>query len=311
MHLNDEIMAQLIDGNICEKDKEKYLKHISECKECFEIYSESIRSLESIENEKSPRRIVMVFLRKRRFIPLLMAAILLISFPFIWKAVNKSTSVQPTYELTEISVAKGMQEELILKDQTRVILDSGTTFKYPETFKNETREVFLSGEAYFEVSRNREKPFIVHAEHAIIKVLGTKFSIRAWEKSQKVKVAVAEGKVELLSNLDELETGVLVSTGQMSILPKNGQPSIPEKIDINEHLAWMKHEIVFNNTPLQEILSQLERWYDVRFSLDDGISVSDQLTIHIQNRPISEILDLIADLMELEYKIEGQNIYLY
>ena len=230
MHLTDEIMAQLIDGNICEKDREKYLKHISECKECFEIYSESIRSLESIEKERSPKRIVMVLLRKRRFIPLLMAAVLLISFPSIWKAVNKSTPIQPTYELVEISVANGTQEELILKDQTRVILDSGTTFKYPETFKNETREVFLSGEAYFEVSRSRERPFIVHAEHAIIKVLGTKFSIRAWENTKKVKVAVADGKVKLLSDEANLETGVLISTGQMSILPKNGQPSIPEQL---------------------------------------------------------------------------------
>lgn len=310
MHLSDEKIAKFIDGRINKEEREEYLYHISECSECFEVYTESVKSLDSKEYEKSQKRLFMVIIRKKRFIPLLAVALLLISIPFIWKSINTSVSEQQFLELEKILVANGTQKELILDDGTRVILDAGSSFQYPKRFNSEIREVYLVGEGYFEVPEIKNKPFIVNAGHAVIKVLGTKFNIRAWEQTQKVKVVVAEGKVSLCSRSADPASAVLISRGELSILPKYGQPSNPVGVDIDKHLGWLTRDIEFHNTPMQEILSQLERWYDIHFFLDENIPVFDQLTIHIQDRPVDEIIELIADLMTLEYKLEGKTVYL-
>jgi transmembrane sensor len=311
MHLSDEKIAKLVDGKIGEEEREVFLKHISECNECFEVYSASLKSLESKEREKSYRRFLLVITRKNRFIPLLVAAFLLISFPFVWKLIQESLAIQQTIELNKILVANGEQKELTLDDGTQVRLDSGSFFEYPQNFSSKVREVSLAGEGYFEVLPDEKKPFIVNAEHAVIKVIGTKFNIRAWQQTQKVEVTVAEGRVSLRSRSGAPEAAVLISKGQLSILPLYGQPSNPVEVDVERYLGWFNRNVVFVNTPLQEILNQLERWYDIRFVLYGNISVTNQLTIYIEDKPLDDILELIADLMILEYKKKDQTVYLY
>lgn len=257
--------------------------------------------------EKSPFRISPGYRRILRYAALL---ILVISLPFMLKIIKTSSSTSQTIELKEILVDKGKKMVVTLPDDTRVTLDAGTLFSYPTRFTGETREVFLKGEGYFEVSPLKEKPFVVYANHAVIKVVGTKFNVRAWQYTKKVKVAVAEGKVSLRSETVSPGTAVLISKGHLSILPKKGPPSKPCQVDIKEHLGWIDRDIVFDDVPLQEILHQLERWYDIRFILDAGIPVSDRLTVHIQDKPVEDIIELIADLMGCNYKHEGHSVYL-
>ena len=188
MHLSDDTIAKLIEGAISKEEREAHLAHISECSECFEVYTESLKSLKNKEHEKSQKRLFIVITRKKRFIPLLVAALLLISLPFIWKSINTPESEQPRLEMIKIQVAHGEQKDLTLNDGTRVILDAGSSFEYPEKFISEAREVSFMGEGYFEVPTGKKKPFVVYAGQAVIKVVGTKFNIRAWQKTQKVKV---------------------------------------------------------------------------------------------------------------------------
>ena len=125
------------------------------------------------------------------------------------------------------------------------------------------------------------------------------------------EVAVEEGRVSLRSHNADSGSAVLISKGELSILPTDGKPTIPKEADLAYHLGWLTRDIEFRNTPFLEILSQLERWYDIHFILDKKIPVSDQLTIHVQNRPVEEIIELIADLMTLEFRKEGKTIYLF
>jgi ferric-dicitrate binding protein FerR (iron transport regulator) len=311
MHLSDEKIAKLIDGKISKKERLEYLSHISECHECFEVYTDSLRTLENREAEESRRQFLMVIIRKKRILPLLAAMLLLISLPFVWKFIQTSLSTQQATEWNNILVAKGEKKELTLDDGTRVFLDSGSSFKYPQKFIRKVREVSLTGEGYFEVRPDEKKPFLVNADYAVIKVVGTKFNVRAWQQTQRVEVSVAEGRVSLHSRISDPKTAVLISNGQQSILPKNGRPSNPVKVNIEKYLGWINRNVEFVNTPLLEILNQLERWYDIRFVLHDDISVTDQLTVHIQNKPLKDILELIADLMTLEYEQKGKTVYLH
>ncbi|MCP5107078.1 MAG: FecR family protein [bacterium] len=190
-------------------------------------------------------------------------------------------------------------------------LDAGSRFSYPQPFQGDTRRVSLNGEGYFEVSPNKKKPFIVHANFAEIKVIGTKFNVRAWAHTEKVNVAVAEGNISFRLEKASPGSGVFVKKGQLSILPKNGRPSIPRPVNIGDHLGWLNRNMVFTNIPLREILAQVERWYDVRFIPGENIPLSDHLNMHIEDKPLDDVLELVSVLAELKYKRSGRDIYLY
>jgi ferric-dicitrate binding protein FerR (iron transport regulator) len=253
----------------------------------------------------------LIIARKKLFIPLLAALLLIFSIPYIWKAINPSEKSQQVSVWEKISVAHGAQKELTLADGSRIILDAGSYFQYPLAFRGKTREVFLNGEGYFEVKPDKKKTFTVNANHAVIKVVGTKFNVQAWPSNQKVDVAVIEGEVSLGARDADSTSAVVISRGELSTLAVNGQPSAPREVDVEKHLGWLNREIGFHNTSLQQILTLLERWYDIYFVWDESVSVSDQLTIHILNRPVDEIIELIADLTNLGYKREGKTVYLF
>jgi ferric-dicitrate binding protein FerR (iron transport regulator) len=229
--------------------------------------------------------------------------LLIILIPyFIWKATGIFSPEKQALELTEISVGQKKQTDIALSDGTRVTLDAGSLFQYPTEFTGKTREVFLAGEGYFNVAPDKKRPFIVHANNAVIKVLGTRFNVRAWQHNRRVRVTVAEGKVSLRSEKAADEEAVVILEGQLSTLPEKGRPSEPGNVDVRKHLGWINREVFFEDTPFHEILYQLERWYDLRFILEDDTIASDRLTVYIQNKPIEDILELITTLTKQKYE---------
>jgi ferric-dicitrate binding protein FerR (iron transport regulator) len=217
---------------------------------------------------------------------------------------------QQISELKTITVERGDRQRITLSDGTNIALDAGSILSYPEEFKGDTREVFLNGEGYFEVASNVEKPFIVHANHAVVQVLGTKFNVRAWQPNKRVTVAVAEGKVSLRSEEGADREAVVINRDQSSTLPEDGLPSLPHPVDIKKHLGWIHNEVSFENAPLYEILYQLERWFDVQFVLADSSVAEERLTLHIQNKPLEDILELINALTDLDDKHTGKLVRL-
>ena len=152
----------------------------------------------------------------------------------------------------------------------------------------------LNGEAYFEVTRNEKAPFIVHANDGLIKVLGTKFNIRAWQKSSEVIVAVAEGKVSLQNSTATGKDSVILTKGKMSMLTKDGSLTEPVDVDISQYLSWLNREIYFKNTPFAEVKDQLERWYDTTIELRDSTLLNNRITVFIENKPLEENIKLIC-----------------
>ena len=312
MHLNHEEKARLIDGTLSERERERYLKHIAECRECFDIVTDSVRLLQEFNEQEKPGRYFLVVMKRRKFIPLLAAAVLLaVTLPFVWKSAKTFLSDTGPGEIIEVLVEKGAQKPLMLSDGTRITLDAGSVFKYPEEFGRRERTVYLNGEAFFEVTQDKKRPFVILAHHARIQVLGTSFNVSSWDHTQQVAVAVAEGEVLLASQDPGQQNGVRLSGGEYSELHGSGAPTRPLRVDIARYTGWMDRSIECRNTPLIEILRRLERWHDVQFIVDDRISVSDLITLHVENKPIREIMDLIAYTWGLEYRLEGRRIYLY
>jgi ferric-dicitrate binding protein FerR (iron transport regulator) len=248
---------------------------------------------------------IPVWYRNKRLLRYTAILLSIIALPFLWRAIETSFFTPATEELKKILVSSGQKKKILLPDGTKVILDSGTHFRYPLKFKKKIREVFLNGEGYFEVHSNVYKPFVVRANKAIIKVVGTKFNVRAWKDTQKVKVAVTEGKVSLNSEGAKDDDKVIIIKGHLSVLPDNGKPSKPYQGDLNKELSWINREMAFENVPLAEVLKQLERWYGIKFNIADDISDLNSLTVFLQNESLGNILKLLVAITGLKYRLDG------
>ncbi len=234
------------------------------------------------------------------------AALLLLTLAGIYFV---STLLQQSSSMLEMLVDNKAQQNIILSDGTKIILDAGSLLKYPEKFEDKSREVFLNGEGYFDVAQNSDSPFIIITNTAKIQVVGTKFNVRAWEKSNKVVVAVGEGKVRLQSETSEnLDNSVLISKGKMSELDEHGVPTNPIDTDINKHISWMNRELHFQGTPFGEILDQLKRWYDVEFDLPSKSYLDTKVSVYIEDKPIEDIVNMISIMMNFKYEMQGNKI---
>jgi len=220
-----------------------------------------------------------------------------------------STSAPTSQDYLTLKVEMGDQQTIVLSDGSKITLDAGSILKYPEKFDDKLREIELSGEAFFEVEHNKEKPFKVIAEHAVIEVLGTKFNIRTFNRNDIIKVFVAEGKVALSSKELQSQQQILTK-GFFSSIDKTGKLSVPIKKNIESNISWLMGEKYFKNVSVTEVLSQIERWYDVQFKYDESELQNDELTLLVHKNSLTDMMEVISGLTSMEYQISGRIITL-
>jgi ferric-dicitrate binding protein FerR (iron transport regulator) len=167
----------------------------------------------------------------------------------------------------------------------------------------------LVGEAYFEVVSDSDKPFKIYSANAVVKVLGTKFNVRAWEETGRVEVAIVEGMVSFGSH-ETPEKNVILNKGFASSLSEANELTTSEKVDVNNILSWMKGEMSFDDNRFSEILSQVERWYDIKFSLRDSTIINERLSVTIHKNSLSDVLEVLSTLTDTEYLINDKVITL-
>lgn len=167
--------------------------------------------------------------------------------------------------------------ELTLPDNIKVWINSESSLRYPVSFSTKERLVYLSGEAYFEVAKNKHLPFIVVTEKERVKVLGTHFNISCYSNQDIVKTTLLEGRVQV--NLLNGKDSVSLSPGQQSHVTINHRIKVIDHIDENEVLAWKNGLFVFYKTSLPEILKTLSNWYDVKIEYKDRVEDCYTLTI--------------------------------
>ncbi|MFQ5605889.1 MAG: FecR family protein [bacterium] len=238
-------------------------------------------------------------------------ALLAIALPyFIARGLHVLPWQNAGSQLQTLMVENQKRTTLTLSDGTTVTLDAGSKLEYPAKFADGKRELFLDGEGFFEVTSNPEKPFVVYAQNAVVQVLGTRFNVRAWQINRRVQVAVVEGEVSLAAVEVADRVPVVISKGQMSWLPENGLPTQPRIDDVEKYLGWMHNEVIFEDTPLREVLAQLQRWYNLQFVLADPAVAEEHVTVHIQEKSVDDILDLLSALTGLKCQRQGETVYL-
>ena len=240
------------------------------------------------------------------------AAILLFAIGISYFLSKESHAPEETaqIEYKTLFVKNGERKTIVLYDGTTINLDSGSELKYPKKF-GDLREVYLKGEAFFQVAKNSDRPFHIYVDNALVQVIGTKFNIRSWDEDSKgVTVTVTEGKVAFGSDNPNTPDKVILTKNMQSSLSRSGELSKPIIVDASNFSRWMHSEIDFQNASLKQIITQLERWYDIQFVIDDELLERKNLNIHLNNTNLNEVLNLISTIANTKVERHGKKIFI-
>lgn len=202
-------------------------------------------------------------------------------------------------------VPMGEKSQVILPDGTIVWINSGSELTYSNAFGLHARDVQLKGEAYFEVTKDAELPFRVMTKDCQIKVLGTQFNVKAYDDNSFTETALAEGSVALTSNKGEM---LVMKPGQVAITNPDGTISFKE-LNVENLICWKDHILRFDNTPLADVVSQLERWYGVNIEIHHMDQLKDRrFTFTIKTETLGEILKVFQLVNPISYDITGDTV---
>lgn len=222
---------------------------------------------------------------------------------YLYNLLNtKDESPEVVQSYHKVTAPLGQISEFTFADGTRIWLNSGTTIRFPNSTREEVRNVYLEGEAFFEVSEDKEKPFVVHAGNQEARVFGTSFNVRAYEGTEFIETTLVEGSLGVSANKGS--EVVMLQPGEQFRLAVNGGKNILQKVDTHHFEAWKEGKLIFRNKPLGEIVSDLERWYNVkiRFEQEEIKEYRFSGTI-LKYKPIDQILEAIKLTSPIRFTI--------
>jgi transmembrane sensor len=222
-----------------------------------------------------------------------------------------STAASAPIPMRLYATARGERADFHLIDGTRVILGVDSRMQVPADYGTRERTIHLEGEAYFEVQHDRTRPFLVRTANAVTEDLGTRFAMTAYPGDTLAHVVVAEGKVALRPAGSPAGSGTALSPGDLGKLDASGIATVTSGVDVDRYLAWTKGRLVFDDTPLREVLPQLSHWYDVEFEVADGALASRRLTATVAGEALPQTLELIASSLDLRYERHDRTVTFY
>lgn len=214
----------------------------------------------------------------------------------------------------EQKTANGQQRKIILPDGTRVTLNAGSAISYPKTFSGDIRRVELTGEAFFDVTRNERMPFIIHTGDVTTRVLGTSFNIRAYPENKAVQVAVVEGKVKVNAKIGSVDhdASVCLTKSEMATFQKEAGELIVGTYDEKEQIGWKDGMLYFQKADFESTIIKLERWYGVRFQVAPTVRMDAdwRFSGRFQEKPLDYILGVMSYPNRFTYKVTNDTVKL-
>lgn len=203
----------------------------------------------------------------------------------------------------KMATPRGGQYRLKLPDGTMVWLNAASSIFYPAAFTGDERNVTVTGEVYFEVAANANKPFKVKAGAVNITVMGTRFNVNAYQEEAVIKTTLVDGAVSVAS---AGSTGTL-KPGQQAQVSHNGSLAVVNNIDTEEIIAWKNGFFQFNDADMPTVMRQIEQWYDVKVNYEGAVPKRSFGGGIQRSLPLSEVLSIL-EANDVKFKIEGKNI---
>lgn len=229
----------------------------------------------------------------------------------------------------KIYVPYGATRKLVMPDGTKVVLNAGSTFTYPETFSKNTRDVSLNGEGFFEVTKNAKKPFLVHTNKLTVKVLGTVFNVKAYNDDKTTETTLLRGKVQVELKNNPEKTIILLPNEKLMVannLPAAHATSATAHSEAKmeyqvttlaevkpteiKETAWLDNRILFTNELFEDVAKQIERKYNVQVVFEDQALKTEQISGLLDKESLQNAMQIIEMTTPFKYRMDGKVVYL-
>ncbi|MGY5353990.1 FecR family protein [Wenyingzhuangia sp. IMCC45467] len=221
---------------------------------------------------------------------------------------NQDKKLSNHIPIHTLKVPYGKTFKVVLSDGTTVFLNAGSSLKFPEHFGTEgTREVYLKGEAFFNVAKDEAHPFMVKTQDALVQVLGTQFNFSAYQEDETVHCELLEGEV-LFSNPSK--KSVVLTPGEQALVNKGSNDVQKSTVAVSEYTSWMHGELIFNNTPFPQIVKKLERSFNVNINNHYAVLGNQAFSgvVKVKNGDVKELFELFKIDTPFQYNITGSTI---
>ncbi len=234
--------------------------------------------------------------------------------------------------ISEVSTKNGFKTNLILPDGTKVWLNAGSSLTYDSAYGKSIREVALSGEAFFDVVKNKEKPFVIHTSKINIKVLGTEFNVRSYPTDKTTEASLIRGSIEVTFK-DKPDKKIILKPNEKIVVENFGRVGKIIETSHQDHAgmvsevpgaavknltyqyktgaiietSWVENKLIFQDESFEDIARQLERWYGVSITFENSQLKANHLTGNFKNETIRQALDALKFTATFNYEIDNSN----
>jgi transmembrane sensor len=250
------------------------------------------------------------------------AAVLVMVAPIAWRTFQERQSrlaQRPTDDDKIYETHKGERSKIELADGTSIAMAADTRLRVSSHYGESRRDVFLTGEALFDVVHDANKPFAVHVADLVAQDLGTEFGVRAYA-GKRLQIVVATGAVSLgidksrphpsNTKLPDIPP-VKLSPGDLGQLDSTGQIQLEHGVDVTRYLGWSEGRLQYQLAPLDEIIADLDRWYDVDIRLADSSLNTTRVTMSVTGKSVDDVMTVLAAALALHVERKGRVIRMY
>lgn len=213
-----------------------------------------------------------------------------------------------------ISTPRGGQYQVVLSDGSKVWLNASSSLKFPSSFEGTAvRQVEMTGEAYFEVAKDKSRQFVVRSAEQNVTVLGTHFNINSYKDDGAVRTTLLEGRVKVKGMISKIDAGApetVLNVGEQAVLTQHGIKVVEKNLE--QVVDWKNGDFIFQQESISDIMSRVARWYDVKVvyedGLDKGLTFSGTMS---RSRSLNDLLDNLSSTGEVRFKIENSIVRVY
>lgn len=266
--------------------------------------------LTDVPTEELLQRINRAINRKRRRTFFMRAAAVLIPCALViaaWMDLSNRLGDRPFSipEQHQERCARGERREIIFQDGTKVWLNAGTTLSYPSRFGVAERNVKLNGEAYFEVTPNAKRPFIVDLNGVEVRVLGTSFNVEAYDNKSTIDVVLIDGLVEFRAG----KTTYVMHPSQELVYDKvMKKATVYNNSNAYGHTLWHNNILYFRDASLSDVIATLESWYDCKFVVKNPLAYERTFSLQTSELPLQELLHEMQQISDVVFTMKGKEV---
>lgn len=325
--MDKKIIVKYVEGKASEAERETVLKWIGQSEENRKVFNriKNLWVLTNLPNKEASARDVALFskrLRKKQWLGRaywggIAASILLLVGFFTFRTVDSYRSqihfleTQNIVQL-EYTTNRGIKGVVTLPDGSRVRLNSDSYIKCPSKFGSKSRNIEFSGEGFFEVVKNPAVPMIINLGHGIsVKVTGTTFNLSSYKNDKNISALLLSGKITIVKQQPLVNKEIEVKPNEMVLVQKSDRTvDLTTPKTTFSTLAWKDGWLVFDETPMKEVIKKLERWHGVRIIVKDSDLLDKQFTGKFKEESISQILEMMNKVSLVRYELKDSIVTL-